>query len=34
MLETAKTMFRQYGIQKTSVAALTEAVGISRGGCH
>lgn len=34
LLEAAKTMFRQYGIQKTSVAALTEAAGISQGAFY
>jgi AcrR family transcriptional regulator len=34
LLEAAKTMFRQYGIQKTSIAALTEAVGISQGAFY
>lgn len=34
LLETAKAMFRQYGIQKTTVAALTEAAGISQGAFY
>ncbi len=34
LLEAAKTMFRQYGIQKTTVAALTEAAGISQGAFY
>jgi AcrR family transcriptional regulator len=34
LLEAAKAMFRQYGIQKTTVAALTEAAGISQGAFY
>ncbi|EMI11468.1 TetR/AcrR family transcriptional regulator [Anoxybacillus gonensis] len=34
LVEAAKVQFRQYGIQKTSVAALTEAAGISQGAFY